>query len=208
MTLGGTDRIMRRLCTTLRMSAASLLILASISPVISGGARSFSIESCPSSARDSADSAPAMSSRAESTTATSSSVMPPRAETMAIVGMGPECPECPECPASPSEDSTGSTGRPALSRRSRSPTVLYRPASASDAPPNLWTSQRFAEPFGDVTLEGQTSEECTPGGTFVDGLLKDTDSGPAAPRLPVQRGGDDGRAMLGGGDRLSLLLPT
>ncbi|EJK65160.1 hypothetical protein THAOC_14018 [Thalassiosira oceanica] len=47
------------------MSAASLLILASISPVISGGARSFSIESCPSSARDSADSAPAMSSRAE-----------------------------------------------------------------------------------------------------------------------------------------------
>mmetsp|Transcript_39217 Transcript_39217/g.94379 ORF Transcript_39217/g.94379 Transcript_39217/m.94379 type:complete len:231 (+) Transcript_39217:2307-2999(+) len=134
MTLGGTLRIILRLCTTLSMSLASLRMRSSMGPVISGGARSARMASCPSRARSSSASARCMSCRAESTTATSWSVMPPRAETTAMVGMGPEC--RPSSSASSSPSSFFMT-RPELSRMSRSPTVRYSPASASDAPPNL-----------------------------------------------------------------------
>ena len=79
--------------------------------------------------------------------------MPPRAETMAMVGMGPEC-----CSSSSPPSTLLLLLRPELSRTSKSPTVRYKSASAKDAPPNLCTSHGFGELFGDVTLAGQISE--------------------------------------------------
>ena len=154
------------------MSLASLRIRSSISAVISGGANSFNIDSCPSSARSSSSSAWLISCNAESTTATSRSVIPPRADTMAIVGIGPECSL--SSPSSPSL--LFFIIRPELSRISKSPTVRYNPASARDAPPNLCTSHGLGQLFGDVTLGGQISAV---GIAFVLGLLKDTLRGPS-----------------------------
>mmetsp|Transcript_1275 Transcript_1275/g.2889 ORF Transcript_1275/g.2889 Transcript_1275/m.2889 type:complete len:229 (-) Transcript_1275:143-829(-) len=121
ITLGGTLRIIRRLCTTDRMSFASFSIRAAMGSAMDGEARERRMESWPERARSSSRSAWVMSWRAESTTRTSWSVMPARAETTAMVGMGPEAVVV--VVGESSAEGEGRT-RPRDSRMRRSPTVL------------------------------------------------------------------------------------
>ena len=85
----GTVRIMRSDCTTDRMSSPSLRMRLSMGSVISGGASSRSVVTWRSIAVSRSALASSKLTSAESTTLMSRSVMPPIAETTAIVGTAP-----------------------------------------------------------------------------------------------------------------------
>mmetsp|Transcript_4576 Transcript_4576/g.9635 ORF Transcript_4576/g.9635 Transcript_4576/m.9635 type:complete len:204 (+) Transcript_4576:86-697(+) len=149
MVTAGTVFSMRKEFTTLRMSAASRRKASPISSAISGGASSPRRAIWLSTASVRATEASSESTSAESTTFTSRSVMPPRAETTAIVGMVP-------------------LPRPPASRMSRSPTVRYSSAVAREAPPNLCTSQALVEPAGrtkSTTFESTSESRSTDAAT-------------------------------------------